>query len=590
VPSVDRQRTLGAPFVPDVEGRVGERPHVVEQLLAQGERRLVQVGVQHADVDVRSGPDQVGEHARHRGDPDPRAAEDQRTAGVVEHDVAEGQREGDDIADVHALVEEVRDFALGPTAPAHPFDRELATLAVVGSGEAVLPRLTGAVGHPHPQAHVLAGERGPHGPVVGPLDPEGHDVVGLLEPLLDLPLPPHDLRAYPAGAVETAFHVGERERHQPVDLAPGRGHLGGDGVADNVADRPHEVVVDDLVLVRPQAERSVLVRDPRQQAVRQPVGVVHQGAGEHGHGLRQGSLLGAFGLVAAVEHPVEKFRVLAEQVPVEPLGDLPDVLPDHRQGRRDDGPGLLGQRQHRSFLPPRDVLGVPVSLPRRGAPCGSPLPFSRAPRRPAFRTGSGEPIVGRTGHPAGVKPATCPRRRVRRMIRQRSREDDPHATYEIGLLGSVPESLRRRHPPMDVRTTPAQTLLVRHVGRPEELDELLEQLSSMGLVLTEIHARVSASDADPAIADADLDSSERPAGRQYEVRVLGQLGERLLRHLGWAHCALPEQHLACGDATADELSDFLAECSRLGLVIERVHRAAASEVDSPPGASAGTSG
>jgi hypothetical protein len=176
------------------------------------------------------------------------------------------------------------------------------------------------------------------------------------------------------------------------------------------------------------------------------------------------------------------------------------------------------------------------------------------------------------------------------MVRQRSREDDSPATYEIGLLGSVPESLRRRHPPMDVRTTPAQTLLVRHVGRPEELDELLEQLSSMGLVLTEIHARVCTSDADPAIAGADLGDSERSAGRHYEVRVLGQLGERLLRHLGWAHCALPEQQLACGDATADELNDFLAECSRLGLVIERVHRAAASVVGSPPGPSAGTSG
>jgi hypothetical protein len=159
------------------------------------------------------------------------------------------------------------------------------------------------------------------------------------------------------------------------------------------------------------------------------------------------------------------------------------------------------------------------------------------------------------------------------MVRQRNKEDGSQATYEIGLLGSVPESLRRRHPPMDLRTSPAQTLLVRYVGRPEELDELLEQLNSMGLVLTEIHARVSTA-ADPALADADPGRPEGLARRDYEVRVLGQLGERLLRHLGWAHRALPEQQLVCGDATADELNDFLAECSRLGLVIERVHRAA----------------
>jgi hypothetical protein len=159
------------------------------------------------------------------------------------------------------------------------------------------------------------------------------------------------------------------------------------------------------------------------------------------------------------------------------------------------------------------------------------------------------------------------------MVRRRNREDDPHATYEIGLFGPVPESLRRRHPPMDVRTTPAQTLLVRNVGRPEELDELLEQLNSIGLVLTEIHARVSVADADTAVEDADPGRTEASAGCDYEVRVLGQLGERLLRHLGWAHCVLPEQQLARGDATAGELNDFLAECSRLGLVIERVHRA-----------------
>ena len=159
------------------------------------------------------------------------------------------------------------------------------------------------------------------------------------------------------------------------------------------------------------------------------------------------------------------------------------------------------------------------------------------------------------------------------MVRQRNRADDSQATSEIGLLGSVPESLRRGHPPMDLRTTPAQTMLVRHVGGPEELDELLEQLSSMGLVLTEIHTRASRYRPDPALADADGGRTEGVAGREYEVRVLGQLGERLLRHLGWAHCVLPEQHLAWGDATADELNDFLAECSRLGLVIERVHRA-----------------
>jgi hypothetical protein len=83
--------------------------------------------------------------------------------------------------------------------------------------------------------------------------------------------------------------------------------------------------------------------------------MIDQRAGEHGHRPCQRPLLGALALVAAVEDPVEKFKMLAEHVPVEPFCDLSDVLPDHRQGRRNDGLGPLGQCEHRSFLPP----GIP---------------------------------------------------------------------------------------------------------------------------------------------------------------------------------------------------------------------------------------
>jgi len=66
--------------------------------------------------------------------------------------------------------------------------------------------------------------------------------------------------------------------------------------------------------------------------------------------------------------------------------------------------------------------------------------------------------------------------------------------YEIRLYGTPPESLRERYPSMAVRTTPAQTVLFRQVEGAGELDELLEQLRSVGLALSELHMEPSAAD------------------------------------------------------------------------------------------------
>jgi len=70
----------------------------------------------------------------------------------------------------------------------------------------------------------------------------------------------------------------------------------------------------------------------------------------------------------------------------------------------------------------------------------------------------------------------------------------PVATYEIRLRGIPPESLRKLYPSMAVRTTPAQTVLFRQVEGAGELDELLEQLRSVGLALSELHMEPSAAD------------------------------------------------------------------------------------------------
>jgi len=65
--------------------------------------------------------------------------------------------------------------------------------------------------------------------------------------------------------------------------------------------------------------------------------------------------------------------------------------------------------------------------------------------------------------------------------------DSSSATYEIRLQGTLPKALQMRLPPATICSTRAETVLFRHIENAAELDSLLDQLMSMGLVLTEIH-------------------------------------------------------------------------------------------------------
>jgi hypothetical protein len=84
---------------------VAQREDVADDLTPQGEAALVRVGVQQHDLQPRPG-DHVGEHPGHRGDPDPGAGEDDGSAGVIEHDIAERQRHGDHVTNVDVVVEQ----------------------------------------------------------------------------------------------------------------------------------------------------------------------------------------------------------------------------------------------------------------------------------------------------------------------------------------------------------------------------------------------------------------------------------------------------------------------------------------------------
>ena len=330
-----------------MDGGVGERAHVVEHLVPEREGALLEVGVQHLDRQVRARLDEVGEHPGHRGDADARAGEDER-AGVVEHHVSERQGQRQDVAHLGRRAEERRHLAVRLTAAVDALDRELAVLAVVGAGQAVLARLVHAVRHRDLDRDVLARQGGPHEAVVDALDDEGRDVVRLGDLLRHLPLPPHRLRSHAARAVQASLLVDERVRHEPVDLVPRGGDLRRDGLAEHVDDRPEEVLVHHLVLLGADPERGVLVRDAREQVLGELLGRLDEGAREGRDRAGQRHLLRALRLVAAVERAVEQLRVRGEHVLVEALRDLRDVLRDHLQRRFDDGSRTV--REHVELL------------------------------------------------------------------------------------------------------------------------------------------------------------------------------------------------------------------------------------------------
>ncbi len=200
------------------------------------------------------------------------------------------------------------------------------------AGQAVLAYLVGAVRQLNLDGDVLARSALGRGEAVGGTDQEGDHVVGLLVPGYHPVRAPHLARGESGLRVQAVLQGDQGVGHQPVDLVPGGGDLGGDGIAQHLDDGREQVGVDHRVLVLGDAERDVLVGDARQHGVGALVGVGQQRAGEGRDRTRESLLLAAVGLVAAVEQVVEQLRVGLEQTPVEHLADLAD-------GRAHDGQG-----------------------------------------------------------------------------------------------------------------------------------------------------------------------------------------------------------------------------------------------------------
>ncbi len=239
----------------------------------------------------------------------------------------------------------VGDLAVGTRGgrAVDPLDGDRADRGARGGDEAVLADLAGAVREFDLDRDVLAGPVGGRGGAVRGGDPEGGAVRRLRHPVGDGPLAPHVTGDDPLLGVEALLQGDQGVRHQPVDLVPGLGDLGGDGLAEDLGDRLEEVLVDDRVLLAGDAEAGVLVGDAAEHHVGPGVRVGEEVGGEGGDGARQGLLLEAGLLVAPVEEVADQGRVGREELGVEELGYVADGRPDGGQGGSYGRARLLGQ-------------------------------------------------------------------------------------------------------------------------------------------------------------------------------------------------------------------------------------------------------
>lgn len=142
------------------------------------------------------------------------------------------------------------------------------------------------------------------------------------------------------------------------------------------------------------------------------------------------------------------------------------------------------------------------------------------------------------------------------------------------MTGRPPDWLRADHPDMTIRTEPAQTALRRRVTRPQDLDALLRDIGAVGLTVTGVHRAADTGRTVPGHGDtAPAGSTAQEAGAAtYEVRVVGELGRPLLRHLRCTHYSVPQMTLVRVTLTTSELDRFLHACIASGAVLERVRR------------------
>jgi hypothetical protein len=124
------------------------------------------------------------------------------------------------------------------------------------------------------------------------------------------------------------------------------------------------------------------------------------------------------------------------------------------------------------------------------------------------------------------------------------------AVYEITLHDAPPANVTSRFPSLTLYVVPAVTVLSRRVVNRAEMDELFEQLRSIGITPQEMHA----------------------SAPYCEFRIEGLLGDSTVRHMRWAARFEPERTVMRVHTTAEQLQLILDELAHSGIGIDHLIR------------------
>jgi hypothetical protein len=137
--------------------------------------------------------------------------------------------------------------------------------------------------------------------------------------------------------------------------------------------------------------------------------------------------------------------------------------------------------------------------------------------------------------------------------------------YELGFDGNVAAAVQSISPSAQVSTIPACTILWRRLRSADELDDLLDSLLDMGITPTEVH---EASGGVHRRSGQGV-SGGGPRTTYCEVRVRGQLGDAVLRYLGWSSRVVETTvvRLRVSDEALGSLVGQVSQVSRLDYLL-----------------------
>ena len=227
------------------------------------------ISVGHDHGPLRLGTSDLFDDGQHSRDTRTSAGQQQRRVCWRQYEVTGRGTDIEQISELDMIMEVAGNAAVwGPVRSLDPPHGDLQPSPYSGGRHRVLPGLPVTVGQVDENRDVLSGCDRWEGTAVCWFEDESDDVSGFLY-AADHAVGASRLRGVHVRLlVEPCFLGDQLEREQPIDLAPGRGDLGRNGIAENLSDGSEQILADNRVLLGADAQGYVLVGDSAHDVIK----------------------------------------------------------------------------------------------------------------------------------------------------------------------------------------------------------------------------------------------------------------------------------------------------------------------------------